>query len=159
MTATMMRRPGGAQRIDYKKAEMMLRSGATQQEVADLFGVTQGAIAAAIRRGVVKYKKGRPADRAMPWSPIREEHRQKYLARMLRAAHRRESGMENAPPIERMLDSFLRDVEERDYVVTYEPDTEEGFFRVPRRHGIDEGLVREPDINDDGTPKRQRRKP
>lgn len=136
---------------------MLLRSGKTQQMVADLFGVTQGAIAAAIRRGVIAYEKDRPAERAMPWSPIREEHRQKYLARMLRAAHRRDVGMENAPPIERMLDNFLADMEERDFVIDYVADSDEGFYRVPRRHGIDEGYVREPGLDDKGRPVRKPR--
>lgn len=142
------RRPGGVQRIDYKLAEQMLRRGYTQQRVADFFGVTQGAIAAAISRGVIPYEKKRPSTRAMPWRPIRQEHRQRYLARMLRAAHARDNGMPaRSARVERMLDNFLADMRARDFVVDYVPETEEGFFRVPRRPGIDLGYVREPGLD------------
>ena len=69
---------------------------------------------------------------------------------MLRAAARRDDGRGNSPVIEAQLDLFLRRLSELDAVVHYDPDTEEGFFRVPRRHGIDKGLVREPHLDDDG---------
>lgn len=150
MTRTSLK--AGGQRIDYSEAEQLLRTGKTQTEVADLFGVTQAAVAGAIRRGRIKVQYDRvDSDKSgIPWSPIRPEHRQKYLARMLRAAARRADGRGNAPVIEAQLDLFLKRLNELDAVVHYDPDTEEGFFRVPRRHGIDKGLIREPHLDDDG---------
>ena len=63
----------------------MLRSGKTQQQIADRFAVTQAAVSAAIARGAIKhrYEKEIP-DRAMPWR-AKLEHQQRYLARMIRA--------------------------------------------------------------------------
>lgn len=135
----------------------MLRSGATQQEVADRFGVTQAAVSANIKRGNIKIEYPNQTEgRAVPWHPIRPEHRDRYLIRMLRAAYRREQGLKSAPVLEAMLDKFLQAAEERDFVIDYDPDTEEGFFRVERRRGIDTGLVKDPDLDDKGQPVRAR---
>jgi hypothetical protein len=161
-TTNRRKAPGGVQRIDYSEAEQLLRQGKTQQEVADHFGVTQGAIAGAIQRGRIKYDKpprgSRPKEeRAVPWSPIRPEHRDKYLYRILRAAHKRELGEKNSPQWEIMLDAFLKQAEEQDFVVGYWPDTEDGFYRIARRPGIDEGLIRNPEYGDDDKLVRRRR--
>lgn len=131
----------------------MLRAGATQAEVAEKFGVTQAAVSANIKRGNIKIDyPNQTAGRSVPWHPIRPEHRDRYLIRMLRAKARRDQGLKSAPVLEAMLDKFLQAAEEQDFVVTYEPLTEEGFFRVPRRVGVDEGLVRNPDLDDHGKP-------
>lgn len=154
MTTTAPRK-GSPGRIDYSEAEQMLRAGATQQEVADRFVVTQPAVYAAIKRGRIKgieYDRATKEDSAVPWHPIRPEHRDRYLVRMLRAARRREAGLPVSPVIDRQLDKFLVRLTELDAVVHYDPDTEQGFFRVPRRKGVDKGLVREPGIGDDGEP-------
>lgn len=135
----------------------MIRAGATQREVAERFGVTQAAISVNIKRGNIKAEYGNQAEgRSVPWHPILPEHRDRYLIRMLRANHRREQGLKSAPVLEAMLDKFLAAAEEQDFVVHYDPDTDEGFFRVPRRHGVDEGLVRNPDLDDEGKPVRKR---
>lgn len=148
----------GVQRIDYSEATQMLRGGATQQEVADTFGVTQAAVSANIKRGNIKVEYPNQAEgRAVPWHPIRPEHRDRYLVRMLRAAHRREQGLKSAAVLEAMLDKFLEAAKEQDFVITYDPDTEEGFFRVPRRVGVDTGLVRDPGLDDKGRPVRPAR--
>lgn len=137
----------------------MLRAGATQAEVAERFGVSQGAVSNAITRGNIKADTNRTGRRAVPWSPIRPEHRDKYLVRMLRALHRREQGMKSAPVIEAQLDTFLRSMAEGGWVVDYLPDKfpEEGFVRVPRREGIDEGLIREPGLDNRGRPRRPKK--
>jgi hypothetical protein len=135
----------------------MLRAGATQREVAEKFGVSQAAVSAGIKRGNIQIEYPNQTEgRAVPWHPIRPEHRDRYLIRMLRAAHRREQGLKSAAVLEAMLDKFLAAAEELDFVVHYDPDTDEGFFRVPRRLGIDEGLVRNPDFGDDGRPVKKR---
>lgn len=143
----------GRQRIEYAEAEQMLRAGATQQEVADRFGVTQSGVQRAIARGRIKdivYDRTATDESAIPWHPIRPEHRSRYLVRMLRAAARRDRGEKSAPVIEAQLDNFLKQIEELDFVVHYDPDTEEGFHRVPRRGGIDQGLIRNPYLDDQG---------
>src|SRR5690348_2089893 len=158
MTVRLTQRGRWAQKIDYKEAEQMLRAGRTQGEVAERFGVTQGAVSNAITRGNIKADTGRTGQRAVPWHPLRPEHRDKYLVRMLRAAHRRERGLKSAPVLEAMLDTFLRSMKEGGWVIDYDPENhpDEGFVRVPRRDGIDLGLIREPDLDNRG---RRRRKP
>lgn len=148
----------GKQRIDYATAERMLRDGATQGEVAEHFDVTQSAVAVAIRRGNINYENTANAKgRAMPWT-LREEHQQKYLARMLRAHHRREQGLTNAPVLERMLESFLRTMSEADSVITYRQETEDGFLRIKRRPGVDDHpVIRRDDLDDNGQSVRQKR--
>lgn len=148
---TQTRKKGGAQRIDYNEAEQMLRAGKTQQEIADRFGVTQAAISAAIKRGAIKHAyEVEMEGRAMPWR-VRQEHQHRYLARMIRAWHRRQHGLKSAPPFERMLDSFLESVDRDGFVVTYLPDIEEGFVRVERRPGIDDHpLLRRDDLDERG---------
>lgn len=142
-------------RIDYAEAGQMLRRGMTQQEVADRYGVSQGAVSAAIARGVIKdiaYDRTATDETAIPWHPVRPEHRNLHLARMLRAAARRRRGESSAPVVEAQLDKFLQSAEQADFVVHYDPDTERGWFRVPRRVGIDTGLIRNPYLDDDGNP-------
>ena len=78
------------------------------------------------------------------------------VARMLRAAHRREQGLPNAPVLERMLVTFLRSMAESDAVVHYDPELEDGFVRVKRRPGVDDHpLIRRDDLDDDGRPVRR----
>jgi hypothetical protein len=151
MSSPLTRRGLWAQKLDYNEAEQMLRAGATQQEVAERFGVSQAAVSNAIRRGVITADTNRADTRAVPWSPIEKRHRDRYLVRMLRAHHRRSMGMRSAPVIEAQLDTFLRKIGEGDWVVDYSP--EDGFIRVPRREGIDLGLIREPHLDDQGEPR------
>lgn len=145
----------GRQRIDYSEAEQMLRAGKTQQEVADHFGVTQPAVNRAIWRGKIKdiaYDRTTTDESAIPWHPVRPEHRSRYLVRMLRAAARRDRGEQSAPVLEAQLDNFLKQVDELDFVIHYDPDTDDGFFRVARRAGVDKGLIRDPYLDDNGLP-------
>lgn len=143
----------GRQRIDYAEAEKMLRGGATQQQVAERFGVTQAAVHGAIRRGRIKgitYDRSNSETSGVPWHPIKPEHRDRYLVRMLRAAARRERGEKSTAVIEAHLDKFLEAFEQADWVVDYDPVS--GFSRVSRRDGIDLGFVRDPWKDDEGRP-------
>ena len=88
----------------------------------------------------------------IPWSPIKRERRGRYLVKMLRAARRRELGMANSAAIDADLDLFLSSLADNNAVVHYEPETVQGFFRVPRREGVDTWLVRDPSKADDGSP-------
>ena len=130
----------------------MLRAGMTQQDVAEHYTVTQAAVSLAIKRGHIKMDYDRVGDDGMiPWAPIKREHRGRYLVKMLRAARRRELGLKNSPALEADLDLFLSSLTDNHAVVHYEPETEQGFFRVPRRDGVDTWLVRDPSKADDGS--------
>lgn len=84
-------------------------------------------------------------DDLIPWA-VKREHRWRNQVAMLRAEARRRAGAEVSESSMRALRSWLESMEEGDIVVHYDPDTEEGFFYVPRRPGTDTDLIRKPDF-------------
>lgn len=83
-------------------------------------------------------------DDLIPWE-VKVEHRWRYPLAMLRHEARRRAGMAQAADIPEKLEAWKRNLAEEDVVVHYEPDTEDGFFYVPRRKGIDTDLIRVPE--------------
>lgn len=79
----------------------------------------------------------------VPWK-IEEQHRYKHALAMLRAEARRRAGAPLSELQQKRLESWLAFLAEEDCVVHYDPETEDGFFYVPRRPGVDEDLVRVP---------------
>lgn len=74
----------------------------------------------------------------LPWT-IHEAHQTHYAARMLRLLGRRRAGVQNSAEADARLDSWLAQLAEAEAVVTYVPDTDEGFFYVagkPRANGV-----------------------
>ena len=122
----------------------MLRGGATQAAVAERFGVTQASVSLAIKRGRIKHETGY-VKRDIPWK-IKTEHLHLSIPRSLRIAKRIQAGDTEGMPdyMRRQGEGFIRTLEETGTVIHYDPDVEPFFFRVPRRPGVDEGLVREP---------------
>lgn len=82
------------------------------------------------------------SDELVPWV-VREEHRAHYYAALLRMEARRRAGKPLARSNENRLDLFLADLAESNAVVHYDPDTEEGFFLVPRE-ASDTDIIRQP---------------
>lgn len=83
-------------------------------------------------------------DELIPWE-VQVQHRWRYPLAMLRHEARRRAGMDQAADIPEKLEAWKRNLEAENVVVHYEPDTEDGFFYVPRRPGIDTDLIRVPD--------------
>lgn len=81
-------------------------------------------------------------DELIPWF-VKEEHRWAYPLAMLRQEARRRAGRPVSKTWADKLDSFLRNLAEEDAVVHYDPDTEQGFFLVPRQPG-DTDIIHEP---------------
>lgn len=146
--ATKRARGSGKQRLDYSKAEQMLRAGATQLEVAQKFDVSQSAVSLAISRGNIKFETG--FERLLPWHMARE-HVNLSIPRGLRLAMRVQRGETEGMPdyLRQQGEGFLRTLDEMDAVIHYDPDVAPFWFRVPRRPGIDLGLVREPEIEEE----------
>lgn len=80
----------------------------------------------------------------IPWE-VKREHRWHYPLAMLRVEARRREGRELRETDAQRLANWKQSLAEQDLVVHYDPDTEEGFFYVPRRQGIDTDLIRVPD--------------
>ncbi|WMI33352.1 immunity repressor [Streptomyces phage Provolone] len=83
-------------------------------------------------------------DELIPWQ-VKPEHRWLYPIAMLRAeARRREKGDEALSELEKTrLPSWLKMLKDENAVVHYDPDTEEGFFYIPRQEG-DDDLIHKP---------------
>lgn len=97
------------------------------------------------------FRRSRGLERRMDRSPdlipwqVNKEHRWAYPLAMLRVEARRRRGEEVREVDESKLTSWKARLAEHDLVVHYDPDTEEGFFLVPRRKGVDKDLIREPE--------------
>ncbi|MDH6462042.1 hypothetical protein M2302_002217 [Micromonospora sp. A200] len=83
-------------------------------------------------------------DELIPWA-LRDEHRWLFPAMMLRTEARRREGKELREEDATRLSAFVARLKNKKLVVHYDPDTEEGFFYVPAREGIDTDLVRVPE--------------
>lgn len=125
------------------------RQGKTHQEMADLYRekydleVGRTMFANFARRRGLERRQTRD-DKLIPWE-VRLEHRYAHPILMLRAEARRRAGHELTPRQAHAVDAFIRGLKEDGAVVHYEPDTEQGWFRVSPRKGIDKDLIREPD--------------
>ena len=82
-------------------------------------------------------------DDLIPWS-VKPEHRWAYPVMMLRVEARRRAGLDLTEDMQNRLDNWLARLEEDGTVVHYDPDTEDGFYYVPRRKE-DTDLIREPE--------------
>lgn len=80
----------------------------------------------------------------IPWR-VAVEHNRHNLLNLLRLEGRRRAGQKLTDTEEKALDSFKVRLAEADAVVAYVRDTDEGWFLVKRRPGIDTDMIREPD--------------
>lgn len=151
--------------LPHEKIKRLYRDGLTQQEIArrliadgdvpdqNLRRLSQAVGMARLRMGLSAAHRERHDD-LLPWV-VREEHRGKYAAKMLRLEGQRRSGSARlAAQWERKLDAWLKKLEQDDTVVHYEPETEQGFWYVRRRYDtagnkIDTDLIRDPKIKTD----------
>lgn len=127
--------------------------GLTQQQIADRVNatderITSGEVAPVTRSAVsVALVRADKADQRsryaveVPWSPIRPEHQKDHLLTMLRTWARVNAGDATLPDAARdRYERFAARLERDHLVVDY--DEESGFSLVPRRPGIDAGLIR-----------------
>lgn len=82
-------------------------------------------------------------DELIPWQVL-PQHRHDWAIGMLRREARRRAGYELPEKSEHELDAWLSGLKEANAVVHYEPDTEQGWFYVPRRKGVDSDIIRKP---------------
>ena len=79
----------------------------------------------------------------IPWR-VRREHQQKWTHTLLRNENRRRNGLPVNEASLTELERWKIGLEKAGAVVDYRRDTEEGYFLVPRREGIDTDLIRVP---------------
>ncbi|MFJ3974902.1 hypothetical protein [Streptomyces sp. NPDC090021] len=97
---------------------------------------------AAFRRRNGLDRRNTRADDLIPWK-IRKDHRHLYPVMMLRAEGRLRAGKPVSEAIMKKLASWKQSLEEDSLVVHYDPETEDGFFYIPREER-DTDLIREP---------------
>lgn len=81
-------------------------------------------------------------DDLIPWE-VRKEHRWSYPVMMLRAEARRRAGRELRGTDAKRLASWLQTLDDLNAVVLYNPNTDDGFFLVPREK-TDDDIIRRP---------------
>ncbi|WP_372407188.1 hypothetical protein [Streptomyces luteireticuli] len=78
----------------------------------------------------------------IPWK-VKEEHQFRYDLAMLRLEARKRQGYELRDEDQKRHTSWRTWIDENNAVVYYDPDTEEGFFCIPREEG-DTDIIRAP---------------
>lgn len=112
----------------------MVDRGMTHQQIADEvsrttgYPVSRSTVSAALFRAGEASTAKKYRDE-LPWT-IREPHQTHYAARMLRLLGRRRKGIANSAEADQRLDSWLRMLQKAGALVTYVPDTEDGFKYV-----------------------------
>lgn len=134
---------------DMQEAIRWLEEGKTYQWIVDEYlrkyniETTISMWAAIRRRHGIDNRIVRDDD-LIPWA-VKPEHRHSHAVSMLRAEARRRAGKTLTPLMEEMLNAWLNGLRRDNTVIHYEPDTDEGWWYVARRAGIDMDLIREPD--------------
>jgi hypothetical protein len=124
-----------------------VEAGMTHQQIADRIAedtgvqVSRSSVSAALSKAGLT-KRIRYKD-LVPWR-VRSIHNRAHPLNMLRLEGRRRGGETLSDSDLRNLESFKRRLKEADAVVAYLPDTEEGWWIVKARPGIDKGMIREP---------------
>lgn len=78
-----------------------------------------------------------------PWTNIRPEHQDMYDIQMLRKESARRLGKQHPPEVVAALNAWLQILRAEDTVIAYKRDTQQGWWRVKRRH-TDVDIVRWP---------------
>lgn len=134
----------------------ILDEGLSRQQIVDRVfeqtgeTVTPQAVTMAARRYQIPRQSNRYED-LLPWH-VRQEHAHVKEAILLRRLGRRKAGLTNRPEDEKWLDGWLAEMLKKGRpVVAYYPDTEQGFWYVPRvkEDGAGEyDVIRRPDVQE-----------
>jgi hypothetical protein len=132
---------------DETEVKRLFEEGLTYQAIVDTLREKYNEELTISAISQLRYRRGwerriNRDDKLIPWA-VKKEHRWEYPVAMLRAEVRRRSGAELSQYDKDRLQSFLDMLTEGNLVVHYDPDTEEGFFLVPREEK-DEDIVRMP---------------
>lgn len=136
---------------DEQEAIRLLESDMTYAEIINFYREKYGIDTTLglwsrfrARRGIPRRITRDP--KLIPWE-VKLEHRHLYPIIQLRAEARRRAGNELSPEDNARLDRWLDRMKEDGTVLHYEPDTDDGWFYVPRREGVDLDIIREPEAD------------
>lgn len=136
---------------DMSELEQWLRSGLTPKQASERYAargdyVTPGAIALARHRNNWP-RVNLDHSELIPWH-IEPEHRRLYDHRMLTEESSRRQGKSLTAEYARLVETWKKRLEAEGAVIHYDPLTEQGWWHVPRRPGIDTDLIRVPSDED-----------
>ncbi|MEU8327296.1 hypothetical protein [Micromonospora sp. NPDC048839] len=134
---------------NHQEAIDWITEGRTYREMIELYREKYGIETSVTMWGNFRRRQGLEPrltrdSNLIPWK-IEPEHRYNWHVMMLRAEARRRDGKKLPAREAAELDSWLAKRKAEDSVVHYDPETEQGFFLVPRRPGIDTDLIRVPE--------------
>lgn len=141
-----------APRILPDDAELiqMVKRGMTQQEIADEtfkrtgVRVTRAAVSAALMRAGQLPRRPRYPE-LLPWR-VKAKHDGHYALKMLRVEARLREGKPITERERKRLEAWKETLVTNKAVVHYDPDTDEGFYYVLARPGVDKDLIRTPEV-------------
>lgn len=133
--------------VDEQEVIRWFEEGKTYQEMQDIYLKKYNIETVPSMWGNFRRRRGLSRriarnDELIPWH-VKPEHRWAYPVAMLRAEARRRAGFELNEATQQRLNSWLRTLDEENLVVHYDPDTEDGFFYVPRE-ATDTDIIRQP---------------
>ena len=129
----------------YLKLGLSNRGIAEQYEKDTGIRVSPNAITMALQRYGLKSNNPRERyDDLLPWQ-LRPEHAMHTEARLLRLEARRRRGKSLSDTELKWLTNWLGYLRDANAVVTYNPDSEQGFFLVPRKDS-DTDVIRRPEV-------------
>lgn len=134
---------------DEQEAVRWLEEGRTYQWMVDKYREKYGIETSTSMWGNFRKRMGLSRrfarnDELIPWA-INKEHRWMYPIVMLRMEARRREGYETPPERAEALDVWINKMKRDGLVLHYDPDTEQGFWLLPARPGVDTDLIRVPD--------------
>lgn len=123
---------------DKTQLKRYVSQGLTQQQIVEAWEadsglrVSRSAIAMAMERyDLTSPRAKRHYKELLPWV-VALEHRPHNDARMLRLEGRRRAGLKLSDAEARWLEGWKDELKQKNAVIHYERDTQEGFFWVPR---------------------------
>lgn len=134
---------------DESEVKRWYEEGRTYKWMAEEYGrrgIQIGPSAFSERRHARGWERRKVRDtNLIPWA-VREEHRWDNLLAQLRTEAKVRAGKDPAElsePVRRRWMEFRHELEETNSVVYYDPETEQGFFLVPRL-ASDTDIIRRP---------------
>lgn len=133
---------------DHQEAQRWLREGKSYAWMVEKYlekyniQTTPGYWATYASRNELPLRISRNTD-LIPWK-VAKQHRWDYNLVMLRCEARRRAGEELPEDEAAKLTSWKKWLDDEGLVIYYDPDTEDGFFAVPREER-DKDYVRVPD--------------
>lgn len=137
-----------AKKLPDALIDQLVRDGKSDREILDYLEEHENIVATRQALSIRRKRRGdgmRPrVPPAVPWK-LREEHAKTAPANAIRWYARREAGLPLSPEESIKLERMVAHLDLKGGVLHYEPELPGGWRIVPRRDGIDTGIVRNPD--------------